>query len=48
MKRVLVLACIVVVVLTNVGQMHSGLLRSPNGWFFGSVWFPAVMSYLGR
>jgi D-alanyl-D-alanine carboxypeptidase len=39
---------IVVVVLTNVGQMHSGLLRSPIGWFFGSVWFPAVMRYLGR
>ena len=39
---------IVVAVLTNVGQMHSGLQRSPVGWFWRDVWLPAVMTYLGR
>lgn len=39
---------IVVVLLTNVGQMHSGLQRSPISWFFRDVWLPAVMRYLGR
>ncbi len=39
---------IVVVLLANVGQMHSGLLRSPIGWFLREAWLPAVMRYLGR
>ncbi len=39
---------IVVVLLTNVGQMHSGLRPSPTGWFLREVWLPAVMRYLGR
>ena len=39
---------IVVVLLTNVGQMHSGLQRSPIGWFWRDVWLPVVMRYLGR
>ncbi len=39
---------IVVVTLTNVGQMHSGLLTSPVGLFFREVWMPTVMRYLGR
>ena len=39
---------IVVVLLTNVGQMHSGLQRSPVGWFWRDVWLPAVMRYLGK
>ncbi|UCC83860.1 MAG: hypothetical protein JSW46_02695 [Gemmatimonadota bacterium] len=38
---------IMVVLLTNVGQMHSGLQRSPNGWFFRDVWLRAVLRYLG-
>jgi D-alanyl-D-alanine carboxypeptidase len=38
---------VVVVVLTNIGAMHSGLLMSPPGTFMNQVWFPAVMSYLG-
>jgi len=39
---------IVLVVLTNVGQMHSGLQMSPVSTFFREVWLPAVMRYLGR
>ena len=39
---------IVVVLLTNAGQMHSGLRPSPSGWFLREVWLPAVMRYLGR
>jgi len=39
---------IVVVMLANVGQMHSELLRSPTGAFFRDVWLPIVMRYLGR
>ena len=39
---------IVVVVLANVGGMHSGLLQSPVSWFQRDVWLPAVMRYLGR
>ncbi|KPK55983.1 MAG: hypothetical protein AMS21_13050 [Gemmatimonas sp. SG8_38_2] len=39
---------IVVVVLTNAGQMHSGLQASPAFMFFREVWLPAVMRYLGR
>ena len=39
---------IVVVLLTNVGQMHSGLQQSPTNLFWRDVWLPAVMRYLGR
>ena len=39
---------IVVVMLANVGGMHSDLLQSPVGWFFRDVWLPTVMRYLGR
>lgn len=39
---------VALVLLTNVGQMHSGLQRSPIGWFWREVWMPAVMRYLGR
>jgi D-alanyl-D-alanine carboxypeptidase len=39
---------IVVVVLANVGGMHSGLPMSPVLMFFREVWLPAVMRYLGR
>jgi hypothetical protein len=38
---------IVVVLLTNIGQMHIGLRKSPVGWFWRDVWMPAVMKYLG-
>ncbi|MFP4623541.1 MAG: serine hydrolase domain-containing protein [Gemmatimonadota bacterium] len=37
---------VVVVMLTNVGGMHSGLSPSPPGLFFQQVWLPAVMRYL--
>jgi D-alanyl-D-alanine carboxypeptidase len=36
------------VLLANVGGMHSGLSPSPVGEFFQQVWKPAVMEYLGR
>ena len=39
---------VVVVVLTNVGAMHSGLMMSPTGTFISQLWFPTVMRYLGR
>ncbi len=39
---------IVVVMLANVGQMHSGLQMSPVSTFFREVWLPAVMRYLGQ
>lgn len=39
---------ITVVMLTNVGGMHSGLSRSPVGLFFREVLLPAVMRYAGR
>ncbi len=39
---------VVLVMLTNVGGMHSGLAASPVGTFFRQVWLPAVMRYLGR
>jgi len=39
---------IVVVLLTNVGQMHSSLQMSPVSTFFRQVWLPAVLRYLGR
>jgi len=39
---------IVVVLLTNVGGMHSGLKPSPVGLFYREVLLPAVMQFLGR
>ena len=39
---------IVMVILTNVGGMHSGLQQSPIGLFRRHVWLPAVMRYLGK
>jgi hypothetical protein len=39
---------VIVVMLTNVGGMHSGLSPSPVSLFFRQVWLPAVMRYLGR
>ncbi|MEM1189324.1 MAG: serine hydrolase domain-containing protein [Pseudomonadota bacterium] len=39
---------VVVVVLTNIGAMHSGLGMSPVSVFINQLWFPAVMKYLGR
>ena len=39
---------IVVVLLANVGQMHSDLQRSPIGWFLRDVWLPAVVRFVGR
>jgi D-alanyl-D-alanine carboxypeptidase len=39
---------VVVVLLANVGAMHSGLMMSPTGVFFRQLWLPAVMRYVGR
>jgi D-alanyl-D-alanine carboxypeptidase len=39
---------IVVILLTNVGEMHSGLNPSPVGMFYREVLFPAVIQFLGR
>jgi D-alanyl-D-alanine carboxypeptidase len=39
---------IVMVLLTNVGAMHSGLMMSPVGNFMSRLWLPEVMRYLGR
>jgi D-alanyl-D-alanine carboxypeptidase len=39
---------IILVMLANVGGMHSGLSPSPVGLFFRQVWLPAAMRYLGR
>jgi len=39
---------IVVILMVNVGQMHSGLTKSPIGIFLRDVWLPTVMTYLGR
>jgi len=39
---------IVVVLLTNVGEMHSGLNPSPVGMFYREVLLPAVLQFLGR
>jgi D-alanyl-D-alanine carboxypeptidase len=41
-------AGVIVVLLTNVGEMHSGLRPSPVGIFYREVLFPAVMQFLGR
>ncbi len=39
---------IIVVLLTNVGRMHSGLNPSPIVMFYQDVLLPAVMRFLGR
>jgi D-alanyl-D-alanine carboxypeptidase len=39
---------VIVVMLTNVGGMHSALSPSPVSLFFRQVWLPAVMRYLDR
>jgi D-alanyl-D-alanine carboxypeptidase len=39
---------VVMVLLTNVGAMHSGLMMSPVGNFMSRLWLPEVMRYLGR
>lgn len=39
---------ITVVVLTNVGRMHSGLSRSPVSLFYREVFLPAVMRFLDK
>jgi len=39
---------IIIVMLTNIGQMHSGFQQSPPGVFYDKVLVPAVMQYLGR
>jgi D-alanyl-D-alanine carboxypeptidase len=39
---------IIVVMLTNVGGMHSGLSPSPVGIYYRQVLLPAVMRYLDR
>jgi D-alanyl-D-alanine carboxypeptidase len=39
---------IVVVLLTNVGQMHSGLRPSPVGLFYEEALFPAALQFLGH
>ena len=39
---------IVVVMLTNVGEMHSDLKPSPVGMFYKGVLLPAVLQFLGR
>jgi D-alanyl-D-alanine carboxypeptidase len=38
---------VIVVMLTNVGGMHSGLSPSPPGLFFRQVWLPAVLRWAG-
>jgi D-alanyl-D-alanine carboxypeptidase len=39
---------IIIVLLANVGGMHSGLSPSPVSLFFRQVWLPTVMRYLER
>ena len=39
---------IVVVLLANVGRMHTGIVNPLRGRFQRDVWLPAVMSYLER
>ena len=39
---------VIVVMLTNIGYMHSGFQQSPPGIFYSEVLVPAVMQYLGR
>jgi D-alanyl-D-alanine carboxypeptidase len=39
---------VTIVMLTNIGGMHSGLSPSPVGLFFNQVLMPAVMKYLDQ
>ena len=39
---------IIVVMLTNIGRMHSGLRQSPPSMFYREILLPAVMRYLDR
>lgn len=39
---------IAVVLLANVGQVHTDFLKYPLGYFFRHVWLPAVMKYCGH
>jgi D-alanyl-D-alanine carboxypeptidase len=39
---------VTLVMLTNIGGMHSGLAPSPVGLFFNQVLLPAVMKYLDQ
>jgi len=39
---------IIVVMLTNIGRMHSGLKQSPPSIFYHEVLLPSVMQYLDR
>jgi D-alanyl-D-alanine carboxypeptidase len=39
---------VTIVMLTNIGSMHSGLAPSPVGLFFNQVLVPAVMQYVGQ
>ena len=39
---------IIIVLLTNVGEMHSGLRPSPVGLFYRLVLLPTVLQFLGR
>jgi D-alanyl-D-alanine carboxypeptidase len=38
----------VIVLLTNVGEMHSGLRPSPVGLFYRLLLLPAILQFLGR
>ena len=38
---------VVIIMLTNIGSMHSGLSPSPVSLFFNHVLVPAVMKYMG-
>jgi D-alanyl-D-alanine carboxypeptidase len=40
-------ADVIVVMLTNIGSMHSGLSASPVSLFFNRVFLPAAMRYMG-
>ena len=39
---------LIVVMLTNIGGMHSGLRQSPPGLYYREILLPAVMRYLNR
>ena len=38
---------VIIVMLVNIGGMHSGLAPSPTSLFFNQVLLPAVMRYMG-
>jgi D-alanyl-D-alanine carboxypeptidase len=38
---------VIIILLTNIGSMHSGLSPSPVSLFFNHVLVPAVMEYVG-